>query len=92
MRTGNRLRITPCMPDSWNEYAMRYRFGATYYQINVVRAPAGAATAVMYTLDGIALDATQNGAGVLLVDDQRAHVLDVSVATPNAQEIRAGLS
>ena len=92
MRTGNRLRITPCMPDSWNDYAMRYRFGATYYQINVLRAPAGAATTAMYTLDGIALDATQNGAGVLLVDDQRAHVLDVSVATPNAQEVRAHLA
>ena len=80
------------MPDSWNDYAMRYRFGATYYQINVVRTAAGAATTVMYTLDGIALDATQNGAGVLLVDDQRAHVLDVSVATPNAQEVRAHLA
>ena len=91
VRAGNRLRITPCMPHAWNNYTIRYRHGATYYQINVVRTPAGQATAAVYTLDGVALDAAQNGVGVLLVDDQRAHVLHVSVATPKALDSRAEL-
>ena len=76
-RTGDRLRINPCMPQEWSDYSMRYRFGATYYQINIARAPATAAA--MYTLDGVDIDAAQNSVGVLLLDDQHEHVLEVRV-------------
>ncbi len=79
-RTGARLQITPCMPLDWNDYSMRYRFGSTYYQINIMRVPASDAKAVRYTLDGVALDAPEDSVGVLLVDDQREHVLEVFLA------------
>ena len=27
---GNRLRLAPCLPPAWNEFAMRYRYRETY--------------------------------------------------------------
>lgn len=79
-RAGEHLQITPCMPLEWSDYSMRYRFGTTYYQINIARVPANNVKAVMYTLDGVPLDAAEDSVGVLLVDDQREHVLEVFLA------------
>src|ERR687897_946940 len=32
---GERLRIEPCIPRSWREYEINYRFGSSRYQIKV---------------------------------------------------------
>ena len=37
-REENRLRVEPCLPDDWNGFSLRYRFGKTYYEISVIRA------------------------------------------------------
>ncbi len=38
-RDGNRLRFTPCLPADWPGFAMRYRYGATTYEIDLRRKP-----------------------------------------------------
>jgi cellobiose phosphorylase len=75
---GNRLHFTPCIPAHWTGFTMRYRFGATVYDIAVrqVLASAGegiAATSV--TVNGVA----QADGSVPLVDDNAEHRVMVTV-------------
>jgi cellobiose phosphorylase len=75
-RQAGMLHIAPCMPDAWDTYAMRYRFGETLYDIRVSRESAGAdVTGVRTTLDGVLLGDT----GIPLADDRREHVVEVTV-------------
>lgn len=32
---GNKLTIDPCVPHSWRNYSVRYRYGSSYYDIKV---------------------------------------------------------
>ena len=78
-REGDRLRIEPRLPAEWNEYAMRYRYGATYYHIAVRRIAADGERerdATTVSVDGVA----QDGNYVRLADDRREHRVEVSVA------------
>ncbi len=34
-RIGDHLEITPCVPGAWSGYQVRYRYGRTYYQVDV---------------------------------------------------------
>jgi len=36
-REGTKLRIKPCVPASWNEFEVTTRFGATRYEIKLLR-------------------------------------------------------
>ena len=68
-RTGNSLRINPCVPASWPEYSIEYKFGAATYVISVQQPQLvrerGATTAV----DGGAF----GGPLIQLVDDGKRH-------------------
>jgi cyclic beta-1,2-glucan synthetase len=76
-RQADRLHITPCMPDEWDTYALRYRFGETMYRITVSRRqPEAGVTGLRTTLDGIDLGSS----GIALADDRREHVVEVTVA------------
>jgi cyclic beta-1,2-glucan synthetase len=76
-RQADRLYITPCMPDEWDTYALRYRFGETMYRITVSRGqPQAGVTGLRTTLDGIDLGSS----GIALADDRREHVVEVTVA------------
>ena len=33
---GNILKIKPCIPDSWNEYSIQYKYGTSMYNIKVI--------------------------------------------------------
>ena len=33
---GNILKIEPCIPDSWDEYSIRYKYGDSVYNIKVM--------------------------------------------------------
>ena len=64
----------------WNEFAVRYRYRETYYDIVVQRTEKVSdddADAARVTVDG----ALQEGAFALLVDDQQEHRVDVHVAS-----------
>mgnify|MGYP001788393902 CR=1 FL=1 len=82
-RSGDHLMITPVMPASWNSFSMRYRFGATDYQINVERVePSNAASAypsTQYSLDGSLLTGEQSSLGIALIDDSREHIVLVQI-------------
>ncbi|HUH02957.1 MAG TPA: hypothetical protein VML75_13260 [Kofleriaceae bacterium] len=76
-REGNRLHMTPCVPEDWDTYSLDYRYGETVYHIAVVQteAAAGEASASRTTLDGVA----QGDRGVALVDDQQEHAVEVRI-------------
>ena len=80
MLEGDRLRFAPCLPPTWNEFAVRYRYRETYYEIVVRRTEMMGdedSDAARVTIDGV----LQEGAFAFLVDDQQEHRVDVHVAS-----------
>jgi cyclic beta-1,2-glucan synthetase len=72
-KTGNALRIDPCVPASWPEVHVAYRFGATDYDI-VVQSPGAIRRAgATVTVDGRQLDDDV----IPLVDDGNKRVVVV---------------
>ena len=73
-KVGDTLSITPCVPHTWDEFAIAFRFGGATYDI-VVRDPAGQAQrGVVITVDGESVPDQV----VRLVDDGRRHTVAVS--------------
>jgi cellobiose phosphorylase len=72
----DRLRLAPCLPAEWPEFALRYRYRETFYDIVVRRTDApGTEDAPHVTVDGVA----QDGNFALLADDRREHTVEVLV-------------
>jgi len=72
-RRGDSLFIDPCVPDSWPEYGIEYRYGKSVYSITV-KHPAGMTLKPgAVTLDGKIL----TGLAIPLVDDGARHVVVV---------------
>ena len=66
---GDRLTVTPCVPEEWKQYTITYRYKSSVYEIRV-EAKGGAA--------GVWVDGTRvEGGQVRLVDDGRRHVVRV---------------
>ncbi|HEX7466575.1 MAG TPA: cyclic beta 1-2 glucan synthetase, partial [Usitatibacter sp.] len=74
-REKDRLCFAPCIPADWKEFAIRYRYGATVYDI-AVRQVGGAAGAAIVTENGVA----QPDGRVRLVDDRAEHRVMVMLA------------
>ena len=77
---ADRLRLAPCLPPEWNEFAMRYRYRETLYHISVSRdedTGEGNPEAITVIVDGI----VQASNVVLLADDRLDHRVEVRVAT-----------
>jgi cyclic beta-1,2-glucan synthetase len=75
---ADRLRFAPCLPPTWNEFALHYRYRETCYRINVRRIEAEgdeelAAPSVM--VDGVA----QGGNFIVLADDRQEHHVEMRV-------------
>lgn len=51
-RTGDTLRLLPLLPADWPGYTLHYRFGTTYYHIEVIN---GAGDELKLSLDGVML-------------------------------------
>jgi cyclic beta-1,2-glucan synthetase len=72
-RRGSAFQVDPCIPSSWPEYSVSWRFRQTRYEISVSnpqRRCRGVATA---ELDGVAVDHRS----IPLVDDRGTHQLTV---------------
>ena len=69
-RTGNLLRLVPCVPRDWSAFKVRYRFGATFYHIAVKRGELA-----KLTLDGTVVD----GDAIQMVDDRREHQVEMVI-------------
>jgi len=68
-RRGSTFMVDPCIPSSWPEYRIVWRFGETRYEITVSN-PARRCRGVQHaTLDGTCVKA----AAIPLVDDGRLH-------------------
>ncbi|MDR3416663.1 MAG: glucoamylase family protein [Nevskia sp.] len=82
------LRFTPCLPEDWRTFSLRYRHRDTTYQIVVLQTPAAegtTATTTTVTLDGIA---RADGA-IPLTDDRGRHLVEVKIDRARADDERA---
>ncbi|MBX9654026.1 hypothetical protein K2Y11_10460 [bacterium] len=70
-REGNMLRFQPCVPNDWNEYSVRYRFGRSTYTIHLRRAKSDEGPSVRVD------DAVQESGRISLVDDGAPHEVKV---------------
>ncbi len=69
-RHGDVLEVSPCVPPHWPGYSLRYRYGASLYEIEIQQAEDGEAT---LQLDGVA----QAGLHVRLLDDASVHRVEI---------------
>ncbi len=74
---GDKLRLTPCIPDDWPGYVMRYRYRDTVYRIQVSRD--AAATIPKLSVDG----EEQAECAIPLRDDRGQH--QVELVVPDAR-------
>jgi cyclic beta-1,2-glucan synthetase len=72
-RQGSTFAVDPCIPASWPEYAITWRFGGTRYEITVTNPEHRCSGVGEAELDGAPVDA----AAIALVDDGRTHVVRV---------------
>lgn len=85
-RKGAFLVVDPCIPKAWPGFSLRFRHGASVYDIEV-RNPPGVARGVQSAeLDGEPLVATP--LRLRLVDDGRTHRLTVRLGEPAAPSPR----
>jgi cyclic beta-1,2-glucan synthetase len=79
-KRSDKLSITPCIPSTWERYAIAYRHGGTTYDIRVEN-PGGVSTGVVSTTcDG---NVVADGK-VTIVDDGGTHVVVVVMGKPVA--------
>jgi cyclic beta-1,2-glucan synthetase len=64
---GNKLKVTPCIPNEWQSFKVHYRYKNTVYHIEVMQILAG--EKMMVTVDGV----EQEGNVITLVDDEAEH-------------------
>jgi cellobiose phosphorylase len=73
-REGNKLSFTPCIPDDWDGFSIRYRYGKTSYHIFIMRAQTSESKK-MVIIDGV----EQSEEIILLVDDGKEHKVEVRI-------------
>jgi cyclic beta-1,2-glucan synthetase len=72
---GDRLRVTPRSPATWESYKIHYRYRQTVYHVSITRLAQGSLGAIELTLDGQLLsDET-----IPLRDDHIEHFVDLRV-------------
>jgi len=72
-RYGGSFELDPCIPASWPEYAITWRFGRTRYEITVTNPERRCRGIAAARLDGVPVDPRAIG----LVDDGRVHEVRV---------------
>jgi cyclic beta-1,2-glucan synthetase len=72
-RTGNRLAIKPCIPDSWNSFKIKYIFSDTEYHLYFDRD--SLSEEIILLLDGV----NQDSNDILLVNDRVVHDIKISL-------------
>jgi cyclic beta-1,2-glucan synthetase len=77
-RQGATFSIDPCIPASWPECHITWRFQSSRYEITVSNPASICKGVTLATLDG----ATVNAAAVPLVDDGRLHRVQVELGRP----------
>jgi cyclic beta-1,2-glucan synthetase len=73
VREGNVLRINPCVPTSWREYSIHYRFGSAEFDITIHEPRAVRRRGGSVTVDGRPTGSNS----IPLIDDGKRHVVEV---------------
>jgi cyclic beta-1,2-glucan synthetase len=71
---GNSIAFDPCIPSSWKEFSLDYRFGSTIYRVSVAN-PSG----VQKGVSSVSLDGNSCEGRIPLVDDGRDHSVMVTL-------------
>ncbi len=74
-KRGDVLHVAPCIPPHWSGFRVRYRYGATDYEISVENPHSVAHGVARIDLDGAKLEYPEQG--VALRDDRQAHRVNV---------------
>jgi cyclic beta-1,2-glucan synthetase len=82
-RNGNRLSVKPCIPESWNDFEINYRFTDTMYHLKFERVEGDAQTKII--LD----DIEQESDDILLVNDKMEHEVKIRMVKSERLEIVA---
>ena len=82
-RAGSTFAIDPCIPTSWPEYTIAWRFGRTRYEIVVTNPERRCRGIAEAELDGAAVDAR----AIPLVDDGGTHDVRVVLGVPRPPQI-----
>jgi cyclic beta-1,2-glucan synthetase len=82
-RVGDRLRFEPCVPAAWPGFRVRYRFGASVYDIEVKIARPAGPNPTRIVLDG----KEQDHPAIQLIDDKREHAVLVTFGTAEAKRV-----
>ena len=78
-KVGSTLTIRPCVPSSWSDFQIVYRYRSSTYRIDVREPGRIAVAGATVTLDGVVVD----GGTVQLLDDGGEHLLVVRAAAPS---------
>ncbi len=78
-RHGATFEVDPCIPASWPEFAISWRFGRTRYDISVVNPERRCKGIAAAELDGVAVDAR----AIALVDDGEKHEVRLVMGQPS---------
>ncbi len=76
---GDHLRITPCIPEDWDQYKIHYRYRDTFYHITVKRASSTGSGQVAEPERGVRVDGVDCNGRIPLVDDRRERYVEVGV-------------
>lgn len=75
-KVGDAFSVLPCVPVSWPEFTLTYRFGRSHYEITVVRPGALRTLGVHLTVDGVFVPIPEHGGWLVpLCDDGATHVV-----------------
>ncbi len=77
-RRGTTFSVEPCIPSSWPEYGIVWRFLGTRYEITVSNPHRQCRGVVGANLDGVAVDPK----AIPLIDDGHVHQVRVSMGNP----------
>ncbi|HSD29545.1 MAG TPA: glucoamylase family protein, partial [Vicinamibacteria bacterium] len=83
-RRGGHLSLDPCMPTQWDRYSVRWRLGATVYEIVVLNPERKGRGIAVAFLDGESVDPRD----IPLREDGRHHVLKATLGEPPAEARR----
>ncbi len=80
-RRGSTFSVNPCIPSSWTEYEITWRFHTTRYDVLVLNPEHQCRGVVEATLDGAPTDA----AAIPIVDDGRTHDIRITLGAASSR-------
>lgn len=73
-KVGDELHMNPCIPATWKEFSLEYRYGSSVYNV-AVRNPSGVEKGVV----AVSVDGAKVSGAIPLVDDGQSHAVVVTM-------------